>query len=67
MRNPDRLDTFYDELKNIHKNTFPDWRFGQFMCNFMGWLYQEKRLDAFFPEEEEMMTYIRSFSKSNGE
>ena len=29
MRNPERLDLFYDELKRIHKEAFPDWRFGQ--------------------------------------
>lgn len=38
MRNPDRLDSFYDELKKIHKEHFPDWRFGQWCSNFFGWL-----------------------------
>lgn len=63
MRNPDRLDAFYDELRDIHKRSFPDWRFGQLMCNFFGWLYQKKGLDVFFPEEKEMITYIRLFEK----
>ena len=29
MRDPNRLDRFYDEVKKIHKISFPDWRFGQ--------------------------------------
>ena len=33
MRDPERLDAFYDELKRIHKTYFPDWRFGQLVEN----------------------------------
>ena len=42
MRNPNRLDNFYFQLREIHKTQFPDWRFGQLMSNFFGWLYSEK-------------------------
>ena len=28
MRDINRLDKFYDELKEIHKKHFPDWRYG---------------------------------------
>ncbi len=28
MRDINRLDKFYDELKEIHKKHFPDWRVG---------------------------------------
>ena len=65
MRNPNRLDSFYDEMKEIHKKSFPDWRFGQLMSNFFGWLMSEKKRDLFFPEEDEMMEYFREFANSN--
>lgn len=65
MRNPNRLDKFYDEMKEIHKRSFPDWRFGQLMSNFFGWLMSEKKKDLFFPEEEDMIEYFREFA--NGE
>ena len=65
MRNPDRLDACYDDMKEIHKRSFPDWRFGQLMCNFLGWVYSEKGRDCFFPEEEDMIEYFREFA--NGE
>lgn len=55
MRYPNRLDDFYNELKRIHKKSFPDMRFGQLMSNFFGWLYSEKKRDCFFPEEDEMI------------
>ena len=29
MRDVNRLDEFYDELKEIHKKYFGQWRFGQ--------------------------------------
>lgn len=68
MRNPERLDGFYDELKNIHKQYFTDWRFGQLCSNFFGWLYEKKKLDLFFPEENEMLEYLKEYVKdeSNG-
>ena len=62
MRNPDRLDAFYDELKRLHKEYFSDWRFGQFMSNFFGWLMNEKNTDLFFPEENEMIGYFREYT-----
>ena len=63
MRNPNRLDEFYDKLKQLHKEYLPDQRFGQFCSNFFGWLYQEKKIDLFFPEEKEMIKYIEEFCK----
>ena len=62
MRNPDRLDSFYDELKKIHKEHFPDMRFGQLCSNFFSWLASEKKVDFFFPEERQMIRYIREFA-----
>lgn len=61
MRNPNRLDTFYNELKELHKQYIPDWRFGQFCYNFMAWLMTEKKIDVFFPEEDKMLEYIKEY------
>ena len=63
MRNPERLDSFYNELATIHKRSFPDWRFGQFVHNVTMWLSLNKGVDVFFPEEEKMLGYIREFEK----
>lgn len=65
MRNPERLDPFYDKLKRIHKEAFPDWRFGQLCSNFFGWLMAEKKVDLFFPEEDKMLEYLKEFSDAN--
>ena len=62
MRNPNRLDNFYFQLREIHKTKFPDWRFGQLMSNFFGWLYTEKKIDLFFPEEDKMLEYFKEFA-----
>lgn len=62
MRDPNRLDNFYAIMKNIHRKAFPDWRFGQLMSNFFGWLYSEKKIDLFFPEEEQMIEYFREYA-----
>ena len=61
MRDPKRLDKFYDELKKIHKKYFPDWRYGQLCSNFFGWLMGEKKMDLFFPEEDKMLEYFREY------
>ena len=61
MRNPDRLDDFYVELCRIHKEHFPDWRYGQLCSNFLGWLMGEKKRDCFFPEEDEMLHWLKVY------
>lgn len=60
MRDINRLDNFYNELKRIHKFV-PDWRFGQFMINFMSWYYTKYKRDCFYIEENEMIKYIEEF------
>lgn len=62
MRNKDRIKPFCEQLAKVWKRTFPDWRFGQFMCNFLGWVQVTKR-DPFFPEEDEMLEYLREYEK----
>lgn len=65
MRDPNRLDGFYDELKKIHKKSWADLRFGQLCNNFFGWLYFEKGIDPFFPEEDTMMEYFKEYTNTN--
>ena len=61
MRDINRLDKFYDELKGIHKKHFPDWRFGQLIVNVLAdWQAKTKR-DIFFPEEDEMIQIFRDY------
>ena len=61
MRNPERLNAFYEEFYKLHKYYFPDWRFGQLISNFFGWIYSEKKRDIFFPEEDEMIALFREY------
>lgn len=62
MRDPNRLDTFYDELKRIHKEQVPDWRFGQLLVNYFRWLGQ----DPFYWEDDKMLdSFKRYFGISN--
>ena len=60
MRDPNRLYPFYQQLTEVHQRTFPDWRFGQFMINFLSWVQSEK-CDPFFPEEDKMLEYIKEY------
>lgn len=61
IRDPNRLYNFYNEVTRLHMTYMPDWRAGQFWLNFLSWLQNEKGIDIFFPEEAEMITYLREF------
>lgn len=65
MRDPNRLYSFYSELTEIHRRSFPDWRFGQLMMNFLGWV-QINKGDPFFPEEDRMLTYLKEYAELHG-
>ena len=60
MRNPNRLDDFYDRLKKVHKESHSDLRFGQFMVCVLGDMQASGR-DPFFPEEDEMIKFIEEW------
>lgn len=62
MRDPNRLESFYEEVKRMHKEHFPDWRYGQLVYNFMSWLANKKKIDIFFPEEKELIKLFKEFS-----
>lgn len=64
MRDPNRLYNFYSELQRIHITYFPDWRFGQFMNNFLRFV-MNKGIDPFFVEESNILDYLHEYVKEN--
>jgi len=62
MRDPNRLYTFYDKVRDIHMKEFPDWRFGQLMVNFIGYMATQYGIDAFYLEEDKFFKYFEEFS-----
>ena len=58
MRDPKRLDNFYDKLKELHKQ-IPDIRFGQLICN----LQRSEGNDLFYYEEDKMIKAIEKHIK----
>lgn len=63
MRNPNRLDSFYEEIKTIHKTYFPDWRFLQLIQNFLSWHFDTYKTDGFYVEEEKFINRLNQFVK----
>lgn len=61
MRNTNRIKPFCDEFAVLWAKRYPDLRFGQLLSNFFGWVYSEKGVDIFFPEEDRMMEYFREY------
>ena len=57
MRDPNRLDDFYEKLKKIHKEKVPDWRFGQLISNFESWYGK----DIFYLEESQFISKLNEF------
>lgn len=53
MRNPERIKSFLETLEKAWLKV-PDWRFGQFMINFLGGLQR----DPFFYEDDELKKII---------
>ena len=56
MRDPNRLYDFYRQLQEIHITYFPDWRFGQLMCNFIS-----ECGDPFYWEEDEFLRRFKEY------
>lgn len=63
MRDINRLDKFYDELKEIHKSHYGQWRFGQLISNVLGDWQTKTGRDIFFPEDDEMIQIFRDYVK----
>lgn len=60
MRDINRIDTFCAEIAKLWKENFPDWRFGQFIFNFLSWYGK----DPFFLEEDKFLEQIKLFVAS---
>lgn len=65
MRDTERLDKFYNELKELHKTCVPDWRAGQLFSNFIQWLWNNKKMDVFFPEEDSLLELFKEYLKKD--
>lgn len=66
MRDKKRIKIFCNELANIWEENVPQWRFGQLICNVFGQMATEGK-DPFFPEEDEMINYIKNYFKIENE
>ena len=58
MRDPNRLDDFYDRLKIVHKEKFSDLRFGQFVISLLASIEKVSGRDPFYMEEDEIIKYV---------
>lgn len=66
MRDSNRLDNLYKVLHEVHKKSFPDWRFGQLISNWMGWCVSKgKCSDIFFPEDNKWEQWIKEYANEN--
>lgn len=66
MRDPERLNEFYDELKEIHKKGFHDFRFCQLMLDYLGWIMNTKKRDPFFVEDDLCIEWMKEYAKDSG-
>ncbi len=60
MRDINRLDNLYNELKELHKQV-PDWRFGQFIMNFISWYMIKYKRDIFYVEDDKIIYLFKEF------
>ena len=57
MRDIDRIKPFLDEFGEIWKTNFPDWRFGQLMCNLQSYVGS----DLFYCEENKILEILHNY------
>lgn len=55
-----RFEPFLSKLSDLWK-CYPDWRFGQLMCNFEHWLKRQGKPDFYYLEEEEFLSLLHTF------
>ena len=58
MRDVNRIEPFMNEIADIWKEKYPDYRFGQLMLNFM---YAFG--DPYYCEEEDFLIAIKAYAK----
>lgn len=63
MRDPTRIKPFAQKLAHMWQQHVPDWRFGQLMSNFLGFVVAETNRDIFFIEDGEMESLMLKFFK----
>ena len=66
MRDPNRIDQFCNDLAACWHRV-PDWRFGQLISNVLGAYVSETKRDIFFPEDNEIMDFIKKYFERKGE
>lgn len=64
MRDPKRLDDFYDRMKKIHQEKLPDWRFGQLMLNFLSMYMTGNETELFYMEDKELIKKLEEYVDS---
>lgn len=65
MRDKNRISGFMRELERVWMQCYPDLRFGQLMMNFLNYVALEHKRDPFFPEESEMLKYLKEYAKKS--
>lgn len=65
MRDKNRIPEFTKELEKVWMQYYPNLRFGQLMVNFLSYVTLEHKRDPFFPEEAEMLKYIKEYAKQS--
>lgn len=61
MRDPARIPLIWTAFERAHA-LYPDWRFGQFLVNFLGWYGR----DPFFAEDDEWLKIIDQYIAKKG-
>lgn len=54
---------FYKELADVHANSFPDMRPGQFLLCAFGDIQVNQGVDPFFPEAKSLLRLIKIFAE----
>ena len=66
MRDKNRIPVFIRELEIVWTQCYPDLRFGQLMINlFFNSVVVDHKLAPFFPEESEMLKYLKEYAKKS--
>lgn len=60
----EKLNSFYSQLAEIHKEHFSAWRAGQLFFNFTEWLLLVKNKSYFVLAEEDLLTYLQEYADS---
>lgn len=63
MRDPARIKPFMQKFAHMWQQHVPDWRFGQLMSNFLGFVVAETNRDIFYIEDDEMEKLMLKFFK----